>query len=296
MDSRPMTEDDISSCVDIFYTSFNALHRQHGLAEEDAADSGWLAGALRHFLETDPHGGRIAMQDGNPVAFASAFRRHRYWFLSFLFVLPDAQGYGIGRSLLDELVPQEDPADVVRATVVESFQPVSTGLYASYGMTPRSIRYGLSRVGRPDALPELPADLGKEELAPADLEDMAKLDGRILGFERSADHGWWDASGMKGYVYRHGDEPVGYAYVDDGFVGPALAIDEQTLCSMVADIVRDADDPAAVTVNTYGDAAAVFQMLLRAGARIDDDKHRFVYGSSSGPLPPSYINFSGFLP
>jgi GNAT superfamily N-acetyltransferase len=138
MKTRQLTVDDLSACQAIFNASYNELHRRHemGTVEDDAS---WLPPILRHFLQTDPAGARLAMDGGTPVGFASTIRRDDYWFLSFLFVVPDRQGTGIGRQLLTELVP-DDGHDIVRATVVESFQLVSTGLYASVGMTPRAIK------------------------------------------------------------------------------------------------------------------------------------------------------------
>lgn len=294
METRMLTEDAISSCQAIFDASYDDLHKRYGLVE-DPVESEWLRPILLHFLETDPEGALIAVEGGEPIAFASSLRRDGYWFLSFLFVLPDAQGRGLGRMLLNELTPVGD--DVIRATVVESFQPASTGLYASLGMVPRAFKYWLSGPSRPEVLPRLPQDVRRSELTTADAADVEVLDRRILGFERSADHRWWAEAGTPRWAYRRGKELVAYTYVDDGYVGPALATDEATLCSVVADIVRTSDDPASIAVNVCGDSAKVFQMLIDAGARIDDSvPYRFAYCSDAGPLPSSYIHHSDWLP
>lgn len=294
MDTRGLSVEDLSICREIFDASFYPLHRQHGLEEEEASEPDWLRPILTHFLETDPEGGRIASENGEPVGFASTVRRASYWFLSFLFVLPEARGQGVGRRLVSELVP--NGGDVVRATVVESFQPVSTGLYASFGITPRAIKYWLSGVTKPDGLPSLTPDLGKTEMVETDLDDVAALDRRLLGFGRVADHAWWREAGTPSWVYRRGGDLAAYAYVDGGFVGPVLAVDEETLCSVVADRIRDADDPSACSVNISGSSRLVFRMLVDAGARIDDAKYRYIYCSSSDALPPSYIHHSDWLP
>ncbi len=295
MDTRVITEDDISTCQSIFNASLDAVHRQHGMEDDEPADSGWLKPILKHFLETDSSGARLATEDGEPIAFVSTLQRDRYWFLSFLFVLPDAQGRGVGRRLLDELAPKGD--DIVRATVVESFQPVSTGLYASFGMTPRAIKYWLSELSRPEVLPRLSADLRKADMTQENKGDVDALDRSMLGFPRRADHEWWATAGTPSWTYRRGGDLVAYAYVDTGYIGPVLATDEETLCSVIADIVRSSDDPASMSVNVCGEAAAVFRMLVNAGSRIDDTaKYRFVYCSSSGPLSPSYIHHSDWLP
>ena len=294
MDIRTIEPADIASCQRIVDASLGDLHRRYGLPEDEGGEPDWLHPVLSHFLQSDPSGSLGAMEDGELVAFVSSFRRDDYWFLSFLFVHPSAQGHGVGRALLDDVSPKEP--EVVRATVVESFQPVSTGLYASVGVVPRSVKYWLSGISRPESLPRLSGDLRRAELTAEDRDAIDVLDGAVLGFARNADHAWWSA-GTRGWSFRRGDDLVGYAYVDDGYLGPALAIDEQTLCSVVADVVGSSDDPASMSVNLSGDSRDLFRMLMRAGARIDHSApYRYVYCSSDGPLPSSYIHHADWLP
>jgi GNAT superfamily N-acetyltransferase len=286
---------DISSCRSLFDVAYGDLHRRYGLPVEDSPDPDWLRPILCHFLETDPDRSLIARRGAEPVAFATAFRRDAYWFLSFLFVLPTLQGQGIGRRLLERLVAQDD--DAARATVVESFQPASTGLYASVGMTPRSIKYWISGFSKIDGLPRLADGITRSDSTAQDAEDVDELDRTILGFARPSDHAWWRAAGQPCFVFRRGERLVAYAYVDEGSIGPALAVDEATLCAVVGELVRTADDPAAASVNVCGDSASVLQMLVNAGGRIDDgEPYRFTYCSNDGPLPPSYIHHSDWLP
>ena len=290
-----LTKDDIPDCSRIFDAAYHDLHRKYGLEVEDQSDSDWLRPILTHFLATDPQRSLIARTGDGPIAFGSSFRRDGYWFLSFLFVVPSAQGRGVGRRVLEELLTREE--GVVRATVVESFQPVSTGLYVSVGMAPRSIKYWVSEIGSPGSLPALPGDIHRGESSGEDLEAIEHLDRTLLGFTRPVDHTWWTESGQPCHVYRHRGELIAYAYVDDGFIGPALARDEQTLNTVVADLVRTADDPSSVSINLCNDSASVLQMLVNAGGRIDDkEPFRYVYCSSDGPLPSSYIHHSDWLP
>jgi GNAT superfamily N-acetyltransferase len=295
LEIQPLTEADTPTCQDIFDTSYSELHRRHGLQVEQHPDRDWLRPIVSHFLRTDPTGSVIAKIGDGPVGFACSFRRDDYWFLSFLFVLPSAQGRGIGRALLSELLPRDEA--VVRATVVESFQPVSTGLYASAWMTPRSVKYWLSGVSRPESLLDMPSDLLRGASTEADRADIDELDRRLLGFGRPAEHALWRDAGQPCYSFHRDDDLVAYAYVDDGYIGPVAATDDETLCAVIASLIRTADDPMSMSVNLSGDSARLFHMLVNAGARIDDEaKYRFVYCSSVGPMPSSYIHHSDWLP
>ena len=294
MDIRTIGDADIASCQRIVDASLGDLHRRYGLQDDEVGEPNWLHPIVTHFLQTDPSGTRGAAVNGELVAFVSSFRRDDYWFLSFLFVHPSAQGHGLGRALLDEVSPEG--SDVGRATVVESFQPVSTGLYASVGIVPRSVKYWLSGISRSESLPRPSDDVRRAELTAVDRDDIDALDRAVLGFARTADHAWWGA-GSRGWSFRRGEDLVGYAYVDDGYLGPALAIDERTLCSVVAEMVGTSDDPASMSINLSGNSRDLFRMLMQAGARIDDSApYRYVYCSSEGPLPSSYIHHADWLP
>ena len=236
MQVRTATPLDVETMCDIFFASYNDLHRRHGLAEENPEDRDWLADAIRHVLRTDPDGTVLATDDGTPTAFATSYLRDSYWFLSFLFVSPDAQGRGVGKALLDAAMPPESDG-LTRALVVESFQPVSTGLYAGHGITPRGVRYVLTGLTDPARLPESGTGIEVADVTSDAIAEMSELDRRQLGFARPADHEWWLRSEMTARAYRRHGALVGYAYVDEeGIVGPALGEDE-------ADGVRDRDRP-----------------------------------------------------
>jgi GNAT superfamily N-acetyltransferase len=295
MDIRPAQIEDVDTCQFLFDVSYGDLHRRYQLGDEEVSSPDWLRPILTHFLETDPSGTLVASEESEVVAFASSVRRDDYWFLSFLFVDPSAQGRGVGRKLLQALAPKG--RGTVMATVVESFQPASTGLYASVGMSPQAIKYWLSGVSRPGSLPPLPSNLHREQLTRTDQVEVDALDRAVLGFARPADHRWWIQADTPCWSYRDGSNVVAYAYVDGDVVGPALAADQRTLCAVVADLVGTAEDPAAMSVNICGNSAEVFRMLIEAGARVDDtSSYRFVYCSSDGPLPASYLHHSDWLP
>jgi GNAT superfamily N-acetyltransferase len=295
MNLRAATGSDVEAMCDIFFASYNDLHRRHGMPEEDPADRSWLADAIRHVLRTDPNGTMLAIDDGSPIAFATSYLRDSYWFLSFLFVSPDAQGRGVGKTVLDAVLPPERDG-LTRALVVESFQPISTGLYAGHGITPRGVRYVLTGLTDPARLPESGTGIEVADVTTDAIAEMSDLDRRQLGFARPADHEWWLRSEMTARAYRHRGAFVGYAYVDEGeIVGPALGEDEQTACAIVTDLIRRAGHPEALKVPVYGNNAELFRMLVRAGARIEPSDFRYFYCSTDDALPPTYIHYAGYM-
>ncbi len=117
-----------------------------------------------HLLRHDGERLWVAERDGEVVAWGSGLVRGDWWFLADLFVLPEAQGRGVGARLF-ELAGTGAPAGAVRATVTDSLQPISNTLYAHRGLLPREVlvgfggkpreglrtpRSGYARAGRPD--------------------------------------------------------------------------------------------------------------------------------------------------
>ena len=56
---------------------------------------------MRLVLRTDPKLAWIAIEDGRPIGFSVGFVRGELWFLSDLFVLPEAQGKGVGAEITE---------------------------------------------------------------------------------------------------------------------------------------------------------------------------------------------------
>jgi GNAT superfamily N-acetyltransferase len=290
---RTASRDDLVACREIFFASYNDLHRRFAQREEDPDDHAWIDDALAHVLGTDPRGTVIALRDGDRCGFASSFRRDDYWFLSFLFVLPEAQGLGIGRNLLEAVLPSEE---VTRALVVESFQPTSTGLYAAYGITPRSVRYRMIAPSNLGRLPPRPSEIRAEAVDDSTLEGFSDLDRPLLGFSRPQDHRWLLGDGVQAWAYRRRGVLVGYGYRGERGVGPALGIDEPTLCLIVADLLRRSEGSKPDEIPVRGETAELFRMLVRAGGRIEPSGYLFLYCSSDGPLPACYVDHAGYMP
>ena len=221
---RPATNEDLAACAAIWRTSINDYTNRLNLPE--IPDD--LAAVLRlygHLRSTDPDGFVVAEQvdgtgDARIVAFVSSLRRGPLWFLSMLFVLPEMQGKGLGRALLERVMPPAGSASL--ATCTDSVQPISNALYASLGMVPRMPLLRL--VGLPERrgeLAPLPAgiravpfeeirDGAADGLRASALDDeLDALDREVVGFAHRQDHDMVRREGRIGFLFvgggRHPD-------------------------------------------------------------------------------------------
>ncbi|HYL41708.1 MAG TPA: hypothetical protein VET90_10400, partial [Candidatus Binatus sp.] len=200
------------------------------------------------------------------------------WFLSMLFVDPAEQARGVGRRLLRELgaVPAVSPdarvpAPEVLATATDTAQPVSNGLYASFGIVPRLPL--LNVVGRPRAgwsPPPLPADVNPMPLAIG--TEVAALDRSVVGFDHPADHAFARVERPDAFAYRDGRGTlVGYGYTSAvGRIGPIAVREPELLAPVLGHLLTAVEPRGASAVWLAGSAGPAITMTLEAGLRFED--------------------------
>ncbi len=284
---RPARSDDLAACADVWISGLDGYGGRVGRLPVAVAP-GSLVPMLEHFRSTDPQRFLVAERarpDGEVVvvAFASALRRSDVWFLAMLFVRPDEQARGLGRALLEALLPS--PGDRARrATCTDAAQPISSALYARYGIVPRVPI--LELVGRPDPsrLAPLPGGVravpfevlgagpvdgaGARHLAAS----LAALDLASLGYAHPEDHAMLATTGRLGYLYVGGDgRSVGYGYTSRvGRVGPVAVEDEALLPGVLGHLLRAVEPAGAFAGWIPGAAGQAVTALLEAGLLLED--------------------------
>lgn len=278
---RPARSDDLPACTEIWSAGIGDYVRR--------LNRPWFTGdpepllrLLAHFLLTDPTRFWVATDDsdGNQVVgYGSATLRGDAWFLGMLFVLPERQSHGVGRALLERVMPA--PADgpgerPAMATATDSVQPIATALYSRYGIVPRLPLFNLAgRPERPDALPSLPAGIRVTESSDRtggdDSSDIAAIDARVLGRLHPADHAFLISEGRRRFIARsERGEAVAYGYAAaSGRFGPVAAVDAGMLAPMTAHLITAVRAPGAYASWIPGAADEVFVALLRAGFRLE---------------------------
>ena len=306
---RSMTSGDVAPSSTVFYAALDGLTERRHQAPWPRNEAPMLR-LFERLLASHPAGGAVATIGSRVVGFGIAVERERSWFLGFLFVEPALQAAGVGRRLLERILPAKGAqawlADGgVLATCAEAIQLVSTGLYASLAMRPRDPIYPMVGMPRAEALGRLPqsvegvtferieASEGPQWLA----ETLAPLDVAAVGHRRPIDHRDDSTEGRRGVLFRdRGDgHALGYGYVQPvGRIGPAYVTDPALLEGVVADLIGRVQPPGAWQFFVPG-ASASMTALLRAGLRLDDPP---IVHCSSGPsmAVESYLLRSFALP
>jgi GNAT superfamily N-acetyltransferase len=287
---RPATPDELPACAEIWRISINDYTRRLGQPDVPT-ETGPLLRLYAHLQSSDPERFVVAMTpdvdaDGGEriVGFAAAVRREGLWFLSMLFVLPELQGAGVGRAILDTVLPPADAPASFRATATDSAQPISNALYASYGIVPRVPLLNL--IGLPetdDAFGTLPSGV-----TPVAFDDLAAgsgdgdghrrlattvdaLDRELLGAAHPLDHRYLRTEGRHGWLYTGPDgAPLGYGYASEaGRVGPVAVRDETLLAPVLGHLTTSVEPRGALAMWLPGTADRAIVPALRAGFRLD---------------------------
>ena len=251
---RQAEEADLPRAHDVFRAALNAYLVPAGqppipaddrqspvylhLLEHDA-ERFWVAETVVEEL-TGGDTGTLGVGGRQVVGWGCGLVRGDWWFLSNLFVLPEAQGLGVGTMLFD-LAGTGAPAPAVRATVTDSLQPASNNLYGRRGMLPREILIGFEGPSRGSDASVGLGTLEPEPLTPASVPALREIDSAVSGVDRSVDHRFYlTESGRYGFLFRRHGRPAGYVMVrQDGWIGPVAAVREQDMETVTAAGIAD---------------------------------------------------------
>ena len=281
---RPARPDDVAACAAIWRVSINDYTSRLG-QPEIPMELGPITRLYTHLQVSDGERFLVAEMPGERpeiVAFTAATLRDRLWYLSMLFVMPGFQGSGLGRELLERILPSD--AETVRAVATDSAQPISNALYARYGMVPRIPLLSLTGLPhRPEAFGELPSGivpLPFEEIAggPPDgqghrllTDAVDALDRELAGATHPVDHRFLRTESRHGWLYRGPDgEPIGYGYAGEaGRVGPVAVRDAALLGPVLGHLTSAVQPRGAFAMWVPGSAGQAVVTALAAGFRLD---------------------------
>jgi GNAT superfamily N-acetyltransferase len=202
---------------------------------------------------------------GRVVGYARSLDRDGVRELTEFFVLPAAQGGGVGRELLGRAF---SPEGVRHRTIIATLELAALGRYLKTGLTAHGLVLYVSNAPREH---RVETDLAAEPIvdSPRTLAALARIDRRILGHTRRPEHGWLQGN-REGFLFRRDGRAVGYGYVGERS-GPVAAFDPSDMPAILAHLESRA---AAANLPDVGfwlpslNAAATAHLLGR-GFRID---------------------------
>ena len=285
IDFRYATEADLPECSRLHRVAIDDYLSRMGFPPMPVENPGLLR-LHAHTLATDPTRFQVAERPGRGrgeapriVAFGSAVDRGPMWFLSMLFVDPAEQARGLGRALLERLLPKVRDGRAL-ATCTDSAQPISNGLYASFGIVPRMPFLNLLGRPRPGwAPPPLPDGVTASRMATGedgrigagDQAEIDALDRRLLGFSHPQDHAHDLRERPWLFSYRNASGAlVGYGYTSEvGRIGPIGVADRGLLFPVVAHLLTAVEPRGASSVWLGGHATDAVAASIRAGLRLE---------------------------
>jgi GNAT superfamily N-acetyltransferase len=281
LEIRRTVESDLPAAYDVFVAAEGELWRRHGVAWLPPPSEDW-SDPLRHLLAEDGERSFVAWDGERLAGFSAALARGDTWFLSALFVSPAYQGRHVGRELLDRSWRGGYRS---RMTITDSIQPVSTSMYARRGLIPTTPILSLAGSPTCDAPPCL-------EAAPTESGALTSLDRRAYGFERAADHRFWQEQAAQANLWLLAGEPIAYAYVSDrGLIGPVAGRDaEAAALALQAELARNESQHTEVQVP--GSAPKLITTALASGLRATRPPGLLLL--SEGSKAPHALAISGY--
>ena len=282
---RPARRDELAAAARVYVRADDELdHRLHGRSlRNPAAGVEEEAAALEDLVLLHEDASEqvwVAVRGAEVVGVAAAAIRERHWHLVYLFVLPAAQGRGIGRGLLERVHAAGGAAGCDVFTLQASDDPKALTRYLALSLAPQPPSIDL-RATAP-AFPPVRWDDGLES-HPLRSDDAAMLatvgdiDRVVRGVRRPADLRRWLDEGAVGALLTRRDTgaPAGYYLVSDrgalGRIGPVAAMDAQRFGDVLGRALAAAgarERPRLVwRVDIPGENRAAIPPLFAAGFR-----------------------------
>ena len=233
---RRATPEDAEACHRVLWESVTDLARRNAVHLDGTAADWWATQEpLYRFLATHATEWWVAQDDGSSalIGYARSITRGDLLELTEFFVLPGRQSAGVGRALLERAFPLEghDVRSIVATTDVRA-----QSRYARAGTTARFPFFSL--VGEPSETSS-GGEITSHVIAldsPADRAVVQDIERRVLEYPRGEEEIQWLLEDRRGYLYRRGDDAIGFAFVGEHGVGPIAALDPADMAAILLDV------------------------------------------------------------
>jgi GNAT superfamily N-acetyltransferase len=188
---------------------------------------------VRHLVTTDPGGCWVAERDDELLGIVVSFVREKMWLLASYAVVPEAQGLGLGRALLQPAL--DHGRGCLRGMFNASSDPRALRRYHAAGFT---LHPQMFLRGTPDRT-RIPVVEHVREGTAGDIDLMDSVDRQTRGAAHGRDHELLISQFR--LVVCETSSAHGYAYVDDGVVLLA-ATDRRTGSMLMWEAIASGDE------------------------------------------------------
>lgn len=233
---RRATPEDAEACHRVLWESVTDLARRNAVHLDGTAANWWAAQEpLHRFLATHAAEWWVAQDDGSSalIGYARSIARGDLLELTEFFVLPGRQSAGVGRALLERAFPADgrDVRSIIATTDVRA-----QSRYARAGTTARFPFFSL--VGEPPETSRS-GEITAHAIAldsPADRSAVQELERTVLEYPRGDEEIRWLLDDRRGYLYRRGDDAIGFAFLGEHGVGPIAVLDSSDTAAILLDL------------------------------------------------------------
>jgi GNAT superfamily N-acetyltransferase len=271
---RPAMSEDLEDAERVVQEAGNELRVRHGRQPWPAPPP---IAFPKFCLAKDPDGLWVAEDGDTIVGFGFSWMTEKFWFLSQLFVSPEAQARGVGRALLSKTLMQAERNGATnRALITPAYNVASTGLYLHNGLYPREPLYRMAAPAQAVARNLVDAGYEATPIAPwpESTEWTGRIDQQLFGFRRDLHHKYL-LGGIAARAVRieRAGGTAGYAYTSaEGHIGPLAIAPDADAKGVVTTALRCTLEsrPSQVSMIVPGQADVVMRAVLALGFCIEE--------------------------
>ena len=239
---RRGTTEDAEACHSVMWASVTDLARRNAVHLDGSAAEWWAAREpLHRFLARQAAEWWVAQQgeEGALIGYARSIARGGLLELTEFFVLPGHQSAGVGRALLERAFPSDVHA--VRS-VIATTDMRAQSRYARAGTAARFPFFSL--VGAPSKA-SISGDITADALSVDSVRDrniVQDIERTVLEYPRGDEEIRWLLEDRRGYLYRRGDDAIGFAFLGEQGVGPIAVLDPADIPPILLDVEQRAHE------------------------------------------------------
>jgi GNAT superfamily N-acetyltransferase len=224
------------------------------------------------FLETDSETMYCAWKKDKLVGFAGAYVRGKQWYLAWLFIHPNLQDKGIGKTLLKKV--WREKKGMTHSLCTFAFNAQAIGIYSKFGMVPLCDLPWMK--ARPNKLKKLESTGLKiiDICSRDDMKWLHSLEEKIRGYSHPQHWAvWLKHKPFRIFIFKKRGRRIGYCMiVNNSLIAPVGVISERYMLDVVTEAIRLAKPKKNAEISLWCPSLnlKLYKYLIEIGFRLDE--------------------------